>query len=133
MKVRSLGLAACGLALLIAAAVLGAILVHDGEAEAADLGAVAPGETVEVKGEPEPFFPDSLAAWAPLRPLFANHTYQLAPQDGIVVLLTSEDAMPTDTVLAEGMVAFVGPMPGDAEHLVVLLQVSHWREPLLFH
>ena len=126
-----MGLAVVGVALLVTAATLGAILVHDGEAEPAALAHAAPGDAVEVKGAPEPFFPDRLAAWAPLRSLLANHTYQV--DDGAVVaLLTSAHEMPAGVVLASGTVAFAGPHPTAPDRLLVVVQVSGWREPLLF-
>lgn len=132
MKVRSVGLAVVGAALLVAAAVLGAILVHDGEARSVDLAEAAPGDVVAVKGHPEPFFPDHLAQWAPIRPLLGNHTYELPVQDGVVVLLTSGSAMPDDVVLAQGTVAFAGPHPSHPGEALLVLKVDDWREPLLF-
>lgn len=132
MKVRSAGLALVGVALLVAAGVLGALLVHDGEARDESLASAAPGDAVAVKGRPEPFFPDRLAAWAPLRPLLGNHTYQVDAGDGIVALLTSAQDMPADVVLASGTVAFAGPHPTLPGRVLVLVQVSDWREPLLF-
>lgn len=132
MKVRSLGLAACGLALLFAAVVLGAILVHDGEAEGLHLDAVEQGDAIELKGKPEPFFPPSLALWAPVRPFLENHTYTVTAEDGVMALLTSDEAMPADVVLAEGTVAYVGLHPSDRDVLLVVVHVQGWREPFLF-
>jgi hypothetical protein len=132
VKVRSLGLAIVGAALLVAATVLGAILVHDGEAKSVDLASMQPGDAVAVKGHPEPFFPDHLALWAPVRPILDNYTYELPAQEGIVVLLTSGAVMPDDVVLAQGTVAYVGPHPTQAGQLLLVLQVDDWREPLLF-
>ena len=132
MKVRSLGLAVCGLALLLAAVILGALLVHDGETEDLHLDAVEQGDVIELKGKPEPFFPPSLALWAPVRPFLDNHTYTLAAEDGFVALLTSAEAMPADVVLAEGTVAYVGPHPSDRDVLLVVVHVQGWREPFLF-
>lgn len=132
MKVRSLGLAICGSALLLAAVVLGALLVHDGEAEGVRLGGVEQGDLIELKGRPEPFFPPSLGQWAPVRPFLQNHTYTLASGADILVLLTSAAPMPADVVLAEGTAAYVGPSPGDAEALLLVVQVQGWREPFLF-
>jgi len=131
--VRSLGLAVFGAALLVTAAVLGAVLVHDGEAKATDLATVAPGDEVAVKGRPEPFFPDHLGLWAPVRPLLDNHTYELPPQDGVVVLLTAAAEMPAGVVLAHGLAEYMGPHPTHADHLLLVLRVDDWREPLLFH
>ena len=131
MKVRSVGLAIVGAMLLLTAATLGAILVHDGEARPTALAHAAPGDTVEVKGLPEPFFPDRLAAWAQLRPLLGNHTYQV-DQGAVVALLTSGSEMPADVVLASGTVAFAGPHPTAPDRLLVVVQVSDWREPFLF-
>ncbi len=132
MKVRSVGLALAGLALLVTAAVLGALLVHDGGSSAASLAAAAPGDAVEVKGRPEPFFPDQLGAWSPVRPLLANHTYQLPAEGGVVVLLTSPVPVPADVVLAEGTVAFAGPHPTQPDHVLLLVRVESWREPIVF-
>lgn len=132
MKVRSLGLAACGLTLLLAAVVLGAILVHDGEADDVHLDSVEQGDPIAVKGRPEPFFPPSLGQWAPIRPFLDNHTYTLESEDGIAILLTSPAAMPADVVLAEGRVAFVGPHPAQKDALLVVIHVQGWREPFLF-
>ena len=132
MKVRSLGLAILGATMLATATALGAILVHDGEADSVHLDAVEQGDTIEVKGRPEQFFPPSLGQWAPIRPFLDNHTYTLASEDGVAVLLTSPTAMPADVVLAEGTVAFVGPHPGQADALLVVIHVQGWREPFLF-
>ena len=132
MKVRSLGLAAFGLALLVTAGLLGAILVHDGETDEVHLDGIEQGDPIALKGRPEPFFPPSLGLWAPVRPFLQNHTYTMAAEDGVVVLLTSADAMPTDVILAEGTAAFVGPAPGDPALLLVVVQVQGWREPFLF-
>ncbi len=129
---RSLGLAILGVGLLAAATALGAILVHDGEAEAVRLESVEQGDSIAVKGKPEPFFPPSLGLWAPIRPFLDNHTYTLATDDGVLALLTSASPMPTDVVLAEGTVAYVGPHPSEVDALLVVVHVQDWREPLLF-
>lgn len=132
MKVRSLGLAVIGLSMLVSALVLGVLLVHDGESREPSLAAAAAGDQVEVKGRPEPFFPDRLAAWAAIRPLLGNHTYQLPSEHGVVVLLTSAQPMPADVVLAEGTVTFAGPHPIEPDQVLLLVHVDGWREPLLF-
>lgn len=132
MKVRSLGLALAGVAMLAAAAVLGAILVHDGEADPIRLAAAHEGDAVAVKGEPQPFFPERLGPWAPVRPLLGNHTYILAAEDGVVALLTSAQPAPAGVVLAAGQVALVTPHPDDPRALLVVIQVEDWRVPILF-
>jgi hypothetical protein len=132
VKMRSLGLAILGAGMLAAATVLGAILVHDGEAEGIRLDAVQRGDAVDLKGKPEPFFPPSLGQWAPVRPFLHEHTYTLPAEDGVVALLTSATPMPADVVLAHGTVAFVGPHPGEAGAILLVVDVQDWREPLLF-
>jgi hypothetical protein len=132
VKMRSLGLAILGAGMLAAATVLGAILVHDGEAEGMPLGAVEQGDSVALKGRPEPFFPPSLGQWAPVRPFLRENTYTLPAEDGVVALLTSTSPMPSDVVLAHGTVAFVGPHPTQAGVLLLVVDVQDWREPLLF-
>jgi len=122
-----------GAALLVAAGVLGAILVHDGETAARPLAAAQPGDDVAVKGSPTPFHPSGpLGAWQPLLPLLGEHTYELATADGAVALLSSDQPAPADVVLAEGTVAFVGPHPDGSGRMLVLVAVHAWREPLLF-
>jgi hypothetical protein len=133
VKVRSAGLAILGAALLVAAGVLGAILVHDGETAAAPLAAAQPGDEVALKGVPTEFHPSGpLGAWQPLRPLLGEHTYEMPAADGAVALVTSDDAAPGDVVLAEGTVAFVGPHPDGSGRMLVLVAVHAWREPFLF-
>lgn len=122
-----------GASLLAAAGVLGAILVHDGETAAAPLAAAQPGDDVALKGVPTPFHPSGpLGAWQPLRPLLGEHTYELPAGDGAVALLTGDDAAPSEVVLAEGTVAYVGPHPDGSGRLLVLVLVHEWREPFLF-
>lgn len=132
MKVRSLGLAVVGLSMLAVAAALGAILVHDGEAAAPHLASAGEGDAVALKGEPQPFFPERLGPWAPVRSLLGNHSYLLAADDGVVALLTSDAPAPAGVVLAAGQVAFVGPYPDDAQTMLVVVRVDAWREPILF-
>lgn len=132
MKVRSSGLAVVGLSMLAAAAVLGAILVHDGEAAAPRLATASEGDAVALKGEPEPFFPERLGPWAAVRPLLGNHSYLLAADGGVIALLTSATPAPAGVVLAAGEVLFVGPYPDDAQRMLVVVHVEDWREPILF-
>lgn len=130
---RSAGLAVLGAGLLAAAAVLGALLVHDGEAERPPLAGAEPGDAVALKGTPLPFYPtQSLAHWGEVLPLLANHTYVLDAPDGTVALLTSESEAPSATVLADGTVAFVGAHPDGSGRPLVVVRVAEWREPLVF-
>ncbi len=133
VKVRSTGLAILGAALLAAAAVLGALLVHDGEGKEPALAQAAAGDAVEVKGRPEPFFPDDLARWAAVQPYLDAHNSLLPAKDGVVVLLASPTPAPGAVVLAEGTVAAVAPHPTEPGHLLVVVHVDAWREPLVFH
>lgn len=128
---RSVGLAAVGVALLVAALGLGVLLVHDGESRSVTLGTVAPGDDIEVKGETQPFFPDNLAAWLPLRPLLGNFTSLLQAEDALV-LLSSEEPLPPGVVVAEGTVSYVGTHPTESDLHLVVLHVTTWREPLVF-
>ena len=132
MKVRSLGLAVLGVALLAGAGVLGAVLVHDGESDVPPLAAAAEGDVVAVKGRPEPFFPDDLRQWAPVRPVLREHSYLLHAEEGVVALLTSDTPVPEQVVLAAGRVVHVSPYPSDPGQLLVVIDVEEWREPLLF-
>lgn len=129
---RSVGLVALGAALIVVAAGLGVLLVHDGEVTHASLAQARSGDAVEVKGEPQPFFPDRLGPWSALRPLLANHTVMLETEPGLVALLTSAAPAPAGVVLAEGTVLFAGPYPGEPERNLVIVQVTAWREPLVF-
>ena len=120
---------------MASAAALGALLVHDGEvAVESDLAAAAPGETVRVKGSPEPFKLDSpVRAWRTVLPLLDNFTYSLAdPESGILALLTSPSAAPEGVVLADGRVDYVAPHPDGSGRLLVVIAVDTWEEPLLF-
>lgn len=124
-----------GILLMAGAAVLGAILVHDGEvAPAADLAAAAPGEAVSVKGTPVHFEPSgSSRAWRAILPALGNHTYTLEdPERGLVALLTGEETAPDGVVLAEGTVRFAAPHPDGSGRLLVVVAVTDWVEPLLF-
>lgn len=127
-------MAALGVVLLASSAVLGVLLVHDGEAEASpDLSRAVPGEEVRLKGEPAPFAPVSLRAWRPLLPLLGNHTYVLDDADaGVAVLLTSDGPAPPGVVVAEGQVGHVGAHPDGSGRLLVLVQVREWKQPLVF-
>lgn len=135
MTVRSPALAALGIALLASAAALGALLVHDGEVSAeADLAAAAPGESVRVKGSPEPFSPGTpLRAWRTVLPMLDNFTYALSdPDSGVLALLTSPVAAPDGVVLAAGTVGYVTPHPDGSGRLLVVIDVRDWAEPILF-
>lgn len=137
LTLRSPALAVLGIALLAGAAVLGGLLVHDGEtAAAADLSRVEPGQAVALKGQPEPFVlakPSAARAWRAVLPLLDNHTYTLSDAGGsVVVLLTSPDAAPEGTVLAEGQVRYVAPHPDGPGRLLVVVDVHDWRSPLVF-
>jgi hypothetical protein len=127
-------LAALGVVLLASSAVLGVLLVHDGEAEASpDLSRAVPGEDVRLKGEPAPFAPVPLRAWRPLLPLLGNHTYALDDDEsGVAVLLTSDAPAPPGVVVADGRVAQVGAHPDGSGRLLVLVQVREWKQPLVF-
>ena len=117
------------------AAVLGGLLVHDGEvADGADLAHADPGEELSVKGTPEPFQPTAASrAWRAILPSLDNHTYTMDdPQAGVVLLLTSPAPAPEGVVLAEGKVRQVAPHPDGSGRLVVVLGVHEWREPILF-
>ncbi|MHB1260432.1 MAG: hypothetical protein ACYC2H_01815 [Thermoplasmatota archaeon] len=120
---------------MASAAVLGALLVHDGEVTAeADLANASPGESVRVKGSPEPFVPGTpLRAWRTVMPLLDNFTYALSDgESGLVALLTSPQAAPDGVVLAEGTVGYVAPHPDGSGRLLVVVTVSSWQEPILF-
>lgn len=127
-----MGLAAVGAAFLVAALGLGILLVHDGESRGVTLASLEPGDDLEIKGDVQPFFPDNLAAWSPLRPLLGNFTSLLAPSDDILVLLASEDPLPPGVMVAEGTVTYVGPHPSDASLQLVVVHVTTWREPIVF-
>lgn len=134
MNVRSPALAALGIALMASAAVLGAILVHDGEV-AADtaLATAAPGDSVRVKGDPEPFVPGPLRSWRTVLPLLDNFTYALSDDDsGVVALLTSRHSAPDGVAVADGKVDYVGPHPDGSGRLLVVVRVGEWQEPILF-
>lgn len=135
LNVRSPALAALGIALMASAAVLGALLVHDGEVAAeSDLATAAPGEAVRVKGSPEPFTPvGPLRAWRTVLPMLDNFTYALTdPESGIEALLTSPTAAPEGVVLADGTVGYVAPHPDGSGRLLVIIDVRAWEEPILF-
>lgn len=126
-----------GIALLAGAAVLGGLLVHDGEVAApTDLARAEPGQSVELKGQPEAFAPSSPSiarAWRGVLPLLDNHTYTLSdPDAGVVAVLTSAHAAPDGVVLAEGQVRYVGPHPDGSGRLLVVVGVHDWRSPLVF-
>lgn len=132
MKVRSVGLAVFGLALLVTATTLGVLLVHDGESRNDALLQAQPGDDVQIKGEPQAFFPDNLALWAPLRSLLGNYTSAMQPTPDMVVLLASDTAVPAGVVVAEGTVLFAGTHPADDAIHLVIVDVASWREPFLF-
>jgi hypothetical protein len=136
LTLRSPALAALGVVLLASAAVLGVLLVHDGEVEATpDLSRAVPGEDVRLKGEPAPFVPPAgpLRQWRAVLPLLDNHTYAFGDSaDGTVVLLTSPGPAPAGVVLADGTVGYVGPHPDGSGRLLVLVQVRGWTQPLVF-
>lgn len=123
-----------GILLMAGAAVLGALLVHDGEIAAeSDLATAAPGESVRVKGAPEPFTPAPLRSWRTVLPLLDNHTYVLSDADaGLEVLLTSPAPAPEGVVLADGEVDAVAPHPDGSGRLLVVVHVHGWHEPILF-
>jgi len=135
LNVRSPALAALGIALMASAAALGAVLVHDGEVAAeAGLAGAAPGESVRVKGTPQPFVPDApLRAWRTVLPMLDNFTYALGdPESGIEALLTSPVPAPDGVVLADGTVDYVAPHPDGSGRLLVVVAVHDWQEPILF-
>ncbi|MEA3137736.1 MAG: hypothetical protein QOC71_2017 [Thermoplasmata archaeon] len=116
-------------------AVLGAILVHDGEvAPGSDLASAVPGESVRVKGSPEPFTPGTpLRTWRTVLPMLDNFTYALTDADsGIEALLTSPGPAPDGVVLAEGRVGYVAPHPDGSGRLLVVIDVQDWNQPILF-
>lgn len=120
---------------MASAAVLGALLVHDGEiADGSDLAGAAPGESVRVKGDPQTFTPSApLRAWRTVTPLLDNFTYALNdPASGVEVLLTSAAPAPEGVVLADGMVSYVAPHPDGSSGLLVVVMVRAWDEPILF-
>ena len=124
-----------GITLMASAAALGALLVHDGEvAPESDLANASPGESVRVKGSPEPFVPGTpVRAWRTVMPLLDNFTYVLSDEEtGLVALLTSAQAAPDGVVLAEGTVGYVAPHPDGSGRLLVVVTVSSWQEPILF-
>ena len=122
--------------MMATAAVLGALLVHDGEvaAETNDLAAAAPGETVRVKGTPEAFTPGTpLRNWRTVLPMLDNFTYALSdPESGTLALLTSPAPAPEGVVLADGTVGYVAPHPDGSGRLLVVIDVQDWQEPILF-
>ncbi len=120
---------------MASAAALGALLVHDGEvAVDTDLANAAPGESVRVKGSPEPFVPGApLRNWRTVLPLLDNFTYVLSDAEtGLMALLTSPEPAPDGVVLADGKVGYVAPHPDGSGSLLVVVVVSAWVEPLLF-
>lgn len=133
MKIRSVGLAVFGTALLVASAALGGLLVYDGETSRQTLAHAQPGDSVEVKGNPQPFHLDApLARWATVLPALANYTYEVEVGHDVVALLTSEQPLPDGTVLAQGTVTYVGPHPQGGERMLAVISVQEWRHPLLF-
>lgn len=129
---RSRGLAAAGLLLMASAAALGAVLAHDGDpATTSQLAQAEPGQRVEVKGSPEPFAPTfPLRDWRHILPMLGNASY-LLESDGVAALLTGEIEAPDGVAVAEGTVLWVGPHPDAPEQLLVVVQVTQWREPIL--
>jgi hypothetical protein len=127
-------LAALGIALMASAGALGALLVHDGEvATDSGLADAVPGESVRVKGTPEPFTPAPLRAWRNVLPLLDNFTYALSdPETGIEALLTSPGPAPEGVVLADGVVDYMGPHPDGSGRLLVIVAVHGWAEPIVF-
>ena len=124
-----------GIALMASAAVLGGLLVHDGEvATESDLANASPGDSVRLKGSPEPFVPTPpLRTWRPILPLLGNFTYTLSDsQSGLELLLTSATAAPDGVVLASGTVDYVAPHPDSSGRLLVVIDVRDWDEPILF-
>lgn len=111
---------------------MAAVLVHDGQpTPTAQLVHAEPGQHVEVKGDPEPFYPDgSLRDWQDILPLLDAHTYVLQ-QGPLWLLLTAADEAPQDVVVAEGNIAWTGEHPHEDAPLVIV-NVTQWREPLLF-
>lgn len=135
LNVRDPALAALGIALMVGAAVLGAVLVHDGEvASDSDLAQAVPGEAVRVKGSPQPFEPGPpLRAWRSVLPMLDNFTYVLEdPATGVAALLTAGSPAPDGVVLADGDVAYAAPHPDGSARLLVVIQVRSWVEPILF-
>lgn len=132
MRPRSHALVAVGALLLLASAALAGVLVHDGELPQTAWRASVPGDAVVVKGDPAPFHPDSLSAWAPWNGVLANHTYVLEPSPGLMALLTSADPLPEGVLVLEGDVLFRGPAPHPRHDDLLVLHVQRWREPLLF-
>lgn len=120
---------------MASAAALGAVLVHDGEVPVEqDLAHATPGESISLKGTPEPFAPfGATRAWRSVIPVLANHTYTLdAPDGGVVAMLTSDVPAPEGVVLAVGDVGYVAPHPDGSGRLLVVIVVTQWREPILF-
>jgi hypothetical protein len=137
LKVRSPALAVLGILLMASAAALGAVLVHGGEVatgKTVDLATAEPGDTVSLKGQPEPFAPfGATRAWRSVVPVLDNHTYTLEdPESGLVAMLTSDEPAPDGVVLAEGTVGYVAPHPDGSGRLLVVVVVQEWREPILF-
>ncbi|MFA5942862.1 MAG: hypothetical protein WC876_00155 [Candidatus Thermoplasmatota archaeon] len=124
-----------GIALMASAAALGALLVHDGEVAAeSDLTKASPGDSVRLKGSPEPFAPTApLRTWRSVLPLLDNFTYTLSdPAAGVELLLTSSAEAPDGVVLATGTVGYVAPHPDGSGRLLVIVDVHDWDEPILF-
>ena len=124
-----------GILLMASAGALGAVLVHDGEvAVREDLASAMPGETVSLKGTPEPYTPlGATRAWRTVLPVLGNFTYTMDdPEAGVVAMLTSAAPAPDGVVLAEGDVGYVAPHPDGSGRLLVVIVVDEWREPLLF-
>lgn len=117
IRVRSIPLLATGLSCLVIAAVLGGVLVHDGEigTDDARLDTLQEGDEVRFKGEARP-------ADVQMAGLL-NHTMRLSMPDGDV-LVTADHPLPR-----EGTWVVVGTVVA-SDRLVIIAQAVH--EPFLF-
>lgn len=128
IPVRNPILLTLGLLCLVAAAVLGGLLVHDGEVGTDErvLDEVAVGDGVRVKGTAAPAAPPRL-------PDLLDHTYTLVA-DGLTarVLLTSDGPLPGGEAVYEGEVLHSVPDPQDPDGTLVVLVVHGVDTPLVF-
>jgi hypothetical protein len=117
--------------LLTGAGALGAVLAHDEATPASSLAAAQPGQRVEVKGTPETFYPSPpLREWREILPLLGNYTYALE-SGPVVAVLTGDLRAPEGPALADGQVVWAGDHPDRDGRVLVVIQVTTWRQPLI--
>ena len=114
--------------MLLSAGSLGALLVHDGEVGTDEdkLAFADEGDMVELKGNPEPFRVPDAPAWDVVRAHVHGATFLLAGLD-VPVLVMGVEAVPDETVIVHGAVAFHGDHPEGGRLLVI--DAQHVDEP----